>query len=292
MRTPWLFITAICLWLLLNVNPSCAQELWGRNWTTLQERDGGLEVFGEGDAEEDEIETDRDSFTPATSVAGRRRLILESAYSFIDNRQVVDTHSFPEVVARYGWSDWLELRVGWNYEVGGAGNLISGNVPDVEEEEAGLERESRMLFGTKLLFTKQRGWLPASATILQGFTPTSGAANDSSLSASYVAGWELPNRWVLDSALRFSTASAGEDHFQAWSPSTVLKMPIGERWRAHVEYFCVFTDGRNIESSQHFFSPGIHYLVTRDWELGVRLGWGLNEQSPNFFSNVGLGIRF
>src|SRR5262245_49060578 len=37
---------------------------------------------------EDAIETDRDSFTPATTTAGRRRLIVESAYSFIDNRDV------------------------------------------------------------------------------------------------------------------------------------------------------------------------------------------------------------
>ena len=34
-----------------------------------------------GRGERDEIETDRDSFTPATTTAGRRRLIVESAYS-------------------------------------------------------------------------------------------------------------------------------------------------------------------------------------------------------------------
>ena len=33
------------------------------------------------------------------------------------------------------------------------------------------------------------------------------------------------------------------------------------------------------------FSPGVHYLITRDLEIGVRVGWGLNRQSPNFFSN-------
>src|SRR5262245_60734814 len=72
-----------------------------------------------------EIETDRDSFTPATTTAGRGRLIVESAYSFLDNRAVKETHSFPELVCRYGLTDRLELRLGWNYEVGGAGNDIS-----------------------------------------------------------------------------------------------------------------------------------------------------------------------
>jgi|GEM_PF-7032951 len=53
----------------------------------------------------EEIETDRDSFTPATTLAGRKRMIVESAYSFIDNRRVPDTHSYPELLFRYGLTD-------------------------------------------------------------------------------------------------------------------------------------------------------------------------------------------
>src|SRR5262249_28855880 len=62
---------------------------------------------------EDAIETDRDSFTPATTTAGRGRLIVESAYSFLDNRGVPETHSFPELLCRYGLTERLELRLGW-----------------------------------------------------------------------------------------------------------------------------------------------------------------------------------
>ena len=40
------------------------------------------------------------------------------------------------------------------------------------------------------------------------------------------------------------------------------------------------------------FSPGDHYLITENLEIGVRVGWGLNEQSARFFSNAGLGWRF
>jgi hypothetical protein len=43
---------------------------------------------------------------------------------------------------------------------------------------------------------------------------------------------------------------------------------------------------------QQFFSPGIHYLVTSNLEIGIRIGWGLNEEAPNFFSNAGLGWRY
>lgn len=249
---------------------------------------------GEEEGEEDEIETDRDSFTPATSVVGRGYSVIETAYTFIDNRGVKETHSFPELVARFGVSENVELRLGWNYEVGGAGNPVSGNVPDDFEEEgaAALEKESRLLYGGKFQLTQQCGWTPRSALIVQGFTPTSGEVNDSNLSAAYVGGWRFFEGWEWDSALRYSTSSAEEDHFNVWAPSTVLKVPVGERWKAHVEYFGIFTAGREAESVQHFFSPGAHYLITPNVEVGVRVGWGLNDQSPNFFTNFGGGFRF
>lgn len=246
----------------------------------------------EAEEEEDEIETDRDSFTPATTTAGNRRLIFETSHSFIDNRNVPETNSFPEILARYGTGDRLEFRLGWNYEVGGAGNPISGNVPDDLSDENKLERESRLLYGAKMICTDQSNFLPASAIILQGFTPTRGESNKTDLSATYVFGWQLPNEWTLDSAVHYGTGRMEEDNFNVWSPSTVLKIPVGERWKLHTEYFGVFSDKRESETTQHFFSPGAHFLINPNLEMGVRLGCGLNNQSPGFFTNTGLGYRF
>src|SRR5262245_46871064 len=84
--------------------------------------------------EADEIETDRDSCTPATTTSPWGRFIVEAAHSFVDNRRVAETHSYPELIVRYGLSDWIELRLGWNYEVGGAGSPVSGNVPSDFED--------------------------------------------------------------------------------------------------------------------------------------------------------------
>jgi hypothetical protein len=246
----------------------------------------------EGEEEDDEIETDRDSFTPATTTTPGGRTIVEAAHSFIDNRAVPETHSFPELLVRYGWNEWLELRLGWNYEVGGAGAVTSGNVPSDFGEEPELERAHRMLYGMKAWLSAQEGWRPESVVILQAFTPTGGEETDTHLSAAYAFGWTLANRWVWDSALRYSTSSLEEDRFNVWAPSTVLKIPVGERWKAHAEYFGVFSEGRQDETVQHFFSPGAHYLLTPDLEIGARVGWGLNREAPNFFSNVGMGWRY
>jgi hypothetical protein len=246
----------------------------------------------EEETDEGEIETDRDSFTPATTTAPFGRWIAESAWSFIDNRAVPDTHSLPEFVARYGISDWLELRLGWSYEVGGASSSVSGNSSIEDSSGDGeIERESQMFYGLKAALTSQNGWRPRSAVTLQAGTPTSGKDTATQLITTYVIGWQFSNRWKWDSAIRYGYDSADGDHFNLWAPSTVLKIPIGEQWAVHAEYFGVFTQGRERDGVHHYFSPGVHYLVNEDFEVGIRVGWGLNEQAANFFSNIGIGWR-
>lgn len=236
---------------------------------------------GEG-AELPELETDRDAFTPYSSTAGHRMTILETSYSFLDNRNVAETHSFPELLLRHGVSERLEWRLGWNYEVGGA-----------EELEVGVrERESQFLYGFKAQLTEQQGWRPRSAVIVQGYTPTSGAATATDLIAAYTFGWELPNRWRLDSSIRYGTEHEPGDYFNEWASSVVLRVPLSEQWHAHVEYFGIFSDGAQEEFSRSFISPGTSYLLNENLEIGLRVGWGLTDDAANFFSNVGVGWRF
>ncbi len=255
--------------------------------------DASRELEGERTSPfEDSIETDRDAFTPVMTTAGRNRLISESSYSFIDNRSAPDTHSFPELLVRYGALRNLELRLGWNYEVGGGGNVVSGNESAESVDTPHLTREHRVLYGLKVQVTEQDAWMPASIAILQGFTPTGGEATASQLNAAYAFGWRLPNRWRFDSSIRFTTDSDSGQRFQVWAPSTVLRVPIGERFQVHAEYFGLFSENRQENFVRHFFSPGAHYLITPNLEVGLRVGWGLNEQAARFFSNVGFGVRF
>ncbi|MFM8271699.1 MAG: hypothetical protein ACKODX_05120, partial [Gemmata sp.] len=179
---------------------------------------------GERERAADEIETDRDSFTPATSTAPRAKFILESAYTFLDNRGAKETHSFPEVLLRYGLTERVELRLGWNAEIGGAGNDASGTgAADEDPTRIGsrLIREYTLAYGLKVSVTDQDRWRPASALILQAFTPTGGNAGTSTatqLVATYVAGWAFPNRWKFDAAVRYGTGSESGDHFNQWAP--------------------------------------------------------------------------
>ncbi len=241
--------------------------------------------------EDAELETDRDSFTPATSLVGRGWTMVESSYSFIDNRNSPDSHSFPEILTRVGVSDWLELRLGWNYETGGGG-AVSGSEIGGDEETVGRETETKMLYGFKVRLSEQEAWLPNSAVIVHASTPTSGPNSATQFVTAYVAGWTLPNEWSLDSSIRYVAADEEGDHFNQWAPSIVLKVPLGEQWNAHAEYFGNFSQNRANDTNGQYFSPGVHYLMTPNCEIGTRVGWGLNDDAADFFTNVGLGLRF
>lgn len=239
--------------------------------------------------EVEEFETDRDSFTFATTTAGPQTTIFESSYSFVDNRLGAETHSFPEILVRRGWGDAFEWRLGWNYEAGGPG-AVSG--VEIGGEDLVTETEARLLYGAKVRTSQARGWLPQSALIVQGFTPTAGPSSESTVSVGEAFGWTFANRWVWNSSIRYATASEQGDDFGQWAPSTVLKIPVGARWNVHAEYFGILSQGKEERLNAQFASFGGHVLLTPNFELGVRFGFGLNRDSPEFFNNVGLGWRF
>ncbi len=241
------------------------------------------------------LEADRDAFTPATTLVGKDWSLFEMAHAFIDNRYGPDTNSFPESLFRYGLTERIELRVGWNWEAGSGGNTVTANESSegLVDGEHGVEFESYMLYGVKLACTRQRDWIPDSCWILEGFTPTAGKDTPTKPVITYTAGWKLPRGWELDGAMRFAIGNE-EAHgvFNRWSPSAVLRYSPTEQLQVHLEYFGTYSDGLRIETSRSFLSPGGRYLITPNMELGFRFGWGISEDAANFFVNTGAAWRF
>ncbi len=241
---------------------------------------------------EREMETDRESFTPSTTTTGKNLWIVEWSYSYIDNRDAPDTNSWPELLVRYGISERIELRLGWNYEVGGGGNVVSAMESSEGLDSGELSSESRIMYGFKAAVTDQQSWVPRSCAILEGFTPTSGEQPASQPAATYAFGWQFANAWRFDTAIRYATGTEIGDTFNKWAPSTVLRVPLDPKLQVHLGYFGVFTEGREIERSRAFISPGMHYNFTENLELGLRIGWGITPDAANFFVNTGFGWRF
>ncbi len=244
------------------------------------------------------IETDRAAFTPAISSAPLGRMILESGYSFIANRGFPSDHSYPELMFRFGLAERLELRFGWNNEAGGAGNIVSpiqvqqGLVSAPTNPANPIAYENGFLYGFKLRVTEQSGWFPANTVIVQGFSPGLGDTKKTQMNATYAFGWEFAPRFRLDAAVRYATEAELTDNWSLWSPSAVLRAPFAERWTGTVEYFGVIPHGEVGGISQHFAGPGLQFLITPDAQLNLRVGTGLNSQSPEFYLSTGFGLAF
>jgi hypothetical protein len=273
--------------------PVQAQE--GRSFADRLLRWSEPEVAPETEEEEREefIETDRNSFTFAPFTPGAGRLILESAYSYINVGSEGTKHSFPESILRYGVGDRLELRLGYNFETGPASEVgeaeLAGNF--------GINAEQQIFYGFKYATTRQLPdfrLMPHSAFLAQAHTPVGSVEGQSQMRLGYVWGWILPNGWTFDQAIRFGTDREEHDGFTLWAPSAVLRIPFGrdKRWFTHVEYFSVNSSDKEDDFTKQFIDTGLHYFVTPNFEVGSIVAFGINDQTRGVLVNFGFGIRF
>lgn len=239
-----------------------------------------------------ELDTDRDAFTPATRPVAEGHVLTEASYTFIDNRGTPATHSFPELLVRLGATERFEWRFGFNYEIGSGGSVVTAVEVGEGIETEELTSESNLLYGFKALVTEQSGWMPRSSTIVEAFTPLSGDVWGTEPAATYAFGWELAREWRFDAAVRYVLADSTEGLFNKWMPSAVLRMPVTERWEVHAEWFGTWSEGLEDESVRPFVGPGTHFMLTPNLEIGCRMGWGLTQDAASYFVDSGIGWRF
>jgi hypothetical protein len=243
-------------------------------------------------ADRADLGTDRDAFTPCTHCVDAGVSLTETSYVFIDNSVGLPTNNYPELLIRLGANDWWEWRLGFNYGVGSQGNVVT----NVEVGEGSIEGrsvyESSVLYGFKIDTSEQFGWVPESCFIMEASTPTYGDVFGTVPVATIVAGWELPFEWRLDGAIRYSYSEGELNWFSRWGPSAVLRIPITEAFEMHAEWFGTFTQGQLNDTHRPFFSPGIHYIISENTEIGLRVGWGLTDEAAPFFSDAGFAFRY
>ena len=253
---------------------------------------GGPEAARAEDAGAGDLGTDRDAFTPNTHTIKPGTVLWEGSYVFIDNQTGLPTNNYPELLLRVGGTDWFEWRFGVNYGVGSQGSVVTSVEVGEGSLSGGTLYESSVLYGFKVDVSDQQGWLPESCFIMEASTPTYGDLFGSVPVATGVWGWELPGGCRLDAAVRYAYSEGLLTWFNRWSPSVVLRIPFTERWETHVEYFGNFTQGNVVDTNPQFFSPGTHFLLTKRFEIGLRVGWGMNDVAAPFFSDAGFGWRW
>lgn len=253
---------------------------------------GRLSAARADEANGGDLGTDRDAFTPSTHTVEPGTALVEGSYVFIDNPTGLPTNNYPELLFRVGANDWFEWRFGVNYGVGSQGSVVTSVEVGEGTLHGGTLFETSILYGFKVDVSEQQGWLPESCFIMEASTPTYGDSFGTVPVATGVCGWELPAGYRLDTAVRYAYSEGLFTWFSRWTPSVVLRAPITERWEVHAEYFGNFTQGNIVDTNPQFFSPGTHYMLTKRCEVGLRVGWGINEVAAPFFSDAGFAWRW
>lgn len=253
------------------------------------------------EAREEPLKTDRPDFTEASSVVGLGIAQLESGYTFVyrdDERDgsITKTHSAPEMLWRIGIHEDVELRFVWNYlwERSRLGSAVAS--PEGGED---------FTFGAKFALTDERGLIPESALILDCTIETGAKefrTEDADAGSNLLYSWTLPQDWALAGSTGFSTATedvpvAGglltdRDGHVVMHQSMSIGVPLSDDLGMYLEYFGLYTMGRNEDFPENYVDGGVTYLLSGDVQLDVRAGKGLNNQANDFFSGVGLSLRF
>lgn len=269
----------------------------------------------EKDKADDKIVTDRPDFTEASSTVGRGRVQLEAGYTYTRDRAdgvLTQSHFYPEMLLRVGvFTDWFEFRVGQNFVThretnaldtqrlgaptgGPAGSsVVAGDHPLLNSTGA-LD----LYLGTKLALTEQKGAFPETAVILQATVPTGArafTANEFLPGVSLLYGWDLSDNWSLAGSLLGNRAVDDDGHGHTVYASS---LSLGHSWSDKVggyfEYFGFYPHGATAAGvkPEYYLNGGFTYLVTKDFQLDIRAGFGLNRAADDFFAGTGFAVRY
>jgi hypothetical protein len=285
----------------VGADPKCLDRLFAASDSWLGGETASRILQARSAARAEPLETDRPDFTEASSVVGLGIVQMESGYTFAyrdDERDgsITKTHSAPEFLWRIGIHDDVELRFVWNYlwERSRLGSAVSSP-----------EGGEGFTFGAKFALLEEQGFVPETALILD-CTFESGAkefrTEDLDLGSNLLYSWTLPQDWSLAGSTGFSSTTedvpvAGglltdRDGHVVMHQSASIGVPLADAVGMYLEYFGLYTFGRNSNFPENYVDGGFTFLLSNDIQLDARAGKGLNDHATDFFSGVGLSVRF
>jgi len=246
----------------------------------------------EEEEEEPDLASDRPDFTESSTNVGAGRVQIEMGYTFTHDREFGTTtrsHSYPETLVRIGlWADWLEFRIGQNFA---SEQLATGTLSE------GAHGAEDLYLGIGLALTEQKGCLPESKIILQTLVPTgSGDHSDDQMlpGINFLYGWDIVPDHLTCGGSTQANRSRGDnaEYYVEVAQSFTVGYSLTDKLSAYTEWFGLFPCGSTSIFPQHYFDAGFTYLVTKDFQLDIRAGVGLNRHADDLFTGAGFVRRF
>lgn len=228
--------------------------------------------------------TDRPDFTESASTVAPGRFQFELGYAFTRSGQE-EKHNFGELLARIGILSWLEGRLGIN-----SFSIVRAPATDRE----GLE--DLTLSFKSILFRKpvqSSAAVPQVALLFGADFPTGdGGLGSSKLQPGVKAAveFEPSDRLVLASNVGWAYLHSDDESFHQGIVSATLGYSISDPLSGFVEWYGFFPENRG-GGSNHYLDGGLAWRLNPNLQLDWRIGVGLQDPNPNWFTGVGLSFR-
>lgn len=262
---------------------ACAARV---GWAT---DDYAFPKFGDGAGK---LVTDRPGFSFTTETVAPWHLVLEMGYDYAHyDKQGVDAniHTFPNLLGRVGLTDWLELRAQWggyyflHVDVSGGGSASENISSDTE-------------FGLKArLVRRTEGECPLNVSVIGSVIVPTGdpAARAENAYPDIRLPWNLPitDALTVYGSLVARVPNTTEGQFFQGGTTLAMSWFLVPSFGAYVEYYGLYPAARG-DSTANLISVGPIWKVADDAQIDFRASAGLDDQTPDFQSSLGLSFLF
>jgi hypothetical protein len=284
-----------------------------------QGRATNKDANGKDEEEEKRLDPDRPHLPEASSTVGLGRAVLEGGYTYTAKGSF-QLHTFPEALLRVGmFADWFEFRIGQSF-ASEQKSVFSLTVPARSQptSHAGpntpnsggsslvplftTERNTGaqdLYLGFKLGLTEQHKYLPEIAIIPQMTVPSGNkafSANELLPGVNTDMGWEIAQgRFGLEAVLAVNGAVDDVSHTYVLVDHglTFIYNPT-KKLETFIEWDAFYPAGAvgPATGRQHYIVVGSVYYFTKNFEMDLRAGVGLNEHANDFLVGSGFAIRY
>ena len=234
-------------------------------------------------AGDDPLVTDRPDFTESAVTVTRGRTQIEAGYTFTEIGDL-EQHTVGELLVRIGWTEIVELRVGFNswLQVDGPGVDLTGT----EDLSVGckIRLSDPLPAGSRL---------PQVAVLLATTLPTGSdefGNSEAQPSATVALSWELSERTSIGSNVGYARLGEKGDRFGELSASVALGRELSERLGGYVEVYAL--SRQEGHGDDQTLNAGFTWALSDDSQLDFRAGTGLDSDSADFFVGAGAAWRF
>lgn len=242
--------------------------------------------------------TDRPDATESTETVPRGRVQFESGYTFTYDREGSTrsrSHAAPEALLRIGLADRLELRLGWegyawSHEQLPGTSRAGRSIVVADNTQAA----SDLYLGAKAKLFDQDGWRPHFGVIPAVTVPSgspSAHSGDVDPEVKLAWAWDLPADFALAGNVHLGVPTEDGRRFVQSGASLSVAFPLFDGVDGYCEYFGWYPNRRDADAA-HSLNGGLTWKITDDLQIDWRVGMGLNEEADDFFTGIGLAIRF